>query len=83
MTNLLDSTTVTIRTKGTRGVKDVFKELKTIVNVFRQYHMNPATQAQNETQMDTYLQTALKIFKYVKHFTEIDYIHKLKLNVII
>ena len=67
MTDLLDRTTVTIRTKGTRRVTDVFKELQSIVNVFRQYHMNPATQAQNETQMDAYLQTALKIFKYVKH----------------
>ena len=67
MTDLLDRTTVTIRTKGTRRVTDVFKELQSIVNVFRQYHMNPATQAQNETQMDAYPQTALKIFKYVKH----------------
>ena len=67
MTDLLDRTTVTIRTKGTRRVTDVFKELQSIVNVFRQYHMNPATQGKNETQMDAYLQTALKIFKYVKH----------------
>ena len=63
MMDILDSTTVSIRTKGTRPVREVFTELEDVVNAFRSYHMNSQEQAQNETQMDRNLQTALRLFK--------------------